>query len=78
MEEEVYACLLLCQRIGYGHAMEIISALWRYDFKQRGIPTEGCFVPAIRNCINEGNRKINDITCKKYDELIKKVLCESD
>lgn len=46
-EKEVLEVKKLCDRIGYGNAMNIASSLWRKMLKDQGYPTLGAFIPRI-------------------------------
>lgn len=56
-EKEIFDVKELGDRIGYGHLMELASALWRYDLQSHGHPSIGAFVPVIpRGFTNEQER----------------------
>ena len=78
IEADVYACYMLCQSMGYGHAMEIISALWRRDLKSKGIPTDGCFVPALKSTITGRYKSLTEKSNRTYDSIIEKVFEENE
>ena len=45
--EEIEKVKQLGDEIGYGHLMELASALWRKKLKYSGMPESGAFVTTI-------------------------------
>lgn len=45
--QEVVAVKELADQIGYGHMMEILSALWAIEFEDARIPISGAAVPTL-------------------------------
>ena len=61
----------LGEQIGYGHMMELASALWRKSLKEKGYPISGAFIPTIGQCIEKemSEAKINEK--KAYDAFVR-------
>lgn len=69
---EIEAVKSLGEKIGYGHLMELASALWREKLKQTNTPTDGAFVTTIIHSIKKSDVKMTINTCKTYDSIIEK------
>lgn len=72
MENEVNKVKELGESIGYGHLMNIASALWRKNLQEKGYPTTGAFVPTCLQFVDkemvegmEKEHKIYDIEVSK-------------
>lgn len=63
----------LCDVVGYGHFMAIISALWRRSLKSSGAPISGAFVPALMADIIDVNCSY-EAECFNYDKLVSHTL----
>ena len=50
----------LGDEIGYGHLMELASALWRKDMLEKNFPISGVFVPTIKGFIEKEYQKITN------------------
>lgn len=48
-EQEILEVKKLGDKIGYGHLMQLASALWRHDLRMGGISMSGAFVPVIHH-----------------------------
>ena len=68
--DEIKAVQELGEQIGYGHMMNLASALWRKDLKDNGYPEIGAFVPTISSFIKKGYYDV------KSEELYDKIINE--
>ena len=69
--DEISAVKALGEQIGYGHLMELASALWRKSLKEKDYPTSGAFVATIEPDIKKPYRKRMEKQRAIYDELVK-------
>lgn len=60
----------LGDEIGYGHLMELASALWRKRLREKGYPTSGAFVPTVTVLLTKEGKEIANESCDLYDSLI--------
>ena len=72
LNDECLAVKVICEKFGYGNVMEWASALWRYNFKQKGYPISACFVPTCPDFIKEEFKC--DATRKNYDNFVEEIL----
>ena len=69
--QEVLEVKKLGEKIGYGHLMELASALWRKHLRDRGYPDTGAFLPIIPR----GNeRELYRESIAHYDDIVEKYL----
>lgn len=66
MKNEIKAVEELGESIGYGHLMELASAIWRKKMKDAGQPTSGVFVPTLPGFYAEKHSTV----AQHYDILI--------
>ena len=66
----------ICEKYGYGNVMEWASALWRREFRKKGYPESGCFVPTCQSFIKK--RFQNHKQHEFYDTLLARVLGEKE
>lgn len=68
---EIMAVKSLGEQIGYGHLMELASALWRKKLQQSNTPITGATVPASIYDLKEEVLELVKKNCKIYDSIIK-------
>jgi len=71
---EIKAVKEIGEQIGYGHLMELASALWRKSLKVKGHPTTGAFVATILQCVEKEMAQKKEENNKFYDDLVEKYL----
>ena len=69
---EVKAVKKIGEQIGYGHLMELASALWRKSLKDKGFPESRAFVATILSCVEKEMAQATEAERKMYDGFIKK------
>jgi len=69
--DEISAVKALGEQIGYGHLMELASALWRKSLEQKGYPTSGAFVTALESDVKKIRTEQYEKEKAIYDELVK-------
>lgn len=72
LESEVQMVKAIGDKIGYGHLMELASALWRKDLREKGYPESGAFVPTILSCVEKEMAQQTESERKMYDGFIEK------
>lgn len=72
IKREVEAVKQLGSQIGYGHLMEIASALWRKDLKDNYGLNSGAFVPVCTYSIKKKEIPLIEKSCNQYDKIIRK------
>lgn len=72
LKRDMAAVKALADSIGYGHLMELTSALWRYELKKEGICDDGVLLPTTSSSIKE--EELSHVLSSNviYDKLIKK------
>ncbi len=70
LQSEINAVKQLGEQIGYGHMMEIASALWRKSLKEKDYPASGAFIPTIKQWITEEGQKAAKVSCDAYDGFV--------
>jgi len=60
LAKEVIMVKEIGEKIGYGHLMELASALWRKSLKDKGLPESGAFIPSISEYGENPERKMYD------------------
>lgn len=70
-DNEVLPTQTLCNVYGYGHMMELISALWRKKLAEDGIPTEAAFIPTITTSVRGEYIRLTVAQSRLYDTLVK-------
>ncbi len=71
MKDEVRQVKELGDKIGYGHMMELASALWRKNLKDKGYPTSGAFITTLLPFIDDKETKeMAERTMNQYDKII--------
>ena len=70
-KKEIAEVKLLGSRIGYGHLMELASALWREDLEKQGYPIIGAFVPTVESFIKDEYVQLTKNNKENYDRLLK-------
>ena len=68
---EVEQVKQLGEQIGYGHMMELASALWRKSLEEKGYPISGAFIPTIGQCIEKEMFKATVNERKAYDAFVR-------
>ena len=61
----------LGDEIGYGHLMELASALWRKTLEEEGYPTSGAFVTTLECFLSKEIMASSKAERKLYDNLIR-------
>jgi len=67
---EVDAVKSLGEKIGYGNMMEIASALWRENLRQRGYPIIGAFIPVLECDIKSGCKNLYQRETKRMESIV--------
>jgi hypothetical protein len=62
---------VLGEQIGYGHLMELASALWRQSLRDMDVPEEGAFVPVCTYQVKKKEQPMLLRTINNYDNWIK-------
>lgn len=70
LEYEIKAVKQLGEQIGYGHLMDLASALWRKSLKDKGYPESGAFVTTILPCVEKEMAQVTEPQRKMYDGFI--------
>lgn len=72
-KKEIEVVKALGDTIGYGHLMNLASALWRQKMREENLPISGAFVPAISFFLEKGSyKKMVDENSKHYDKIVEK------
>lgn len=71
IKTEVIQVKELGEKIGYGHLMELASALWRKSLQEKGYPTSGAFIPIIEALIVKDALDISKRSKTTYDEFVR-------
>ena len=61
----------LGEQIGYGHLMELASALWRKSLEEKNYPISGAFVTTIGQCVEKEMFKATEKSRKAYDAFVR-------
>lgn len=69
-QEDIQAVKNLGERIGYGHLMELASAIWRKKLIDAGGHPSGAFVPTLIFSIREEDKKFTKKTMDYYDKIV--------
>lgn len=56
--------------LGYGHAMALLSALWRKECVDEGLPPQCAFIETIIDFVKPEQRGHIRASAKLYDEII--------
>ena len=75
IDEEAREVDAIAKRIGYGHLMQLASALWRKSLKEQGYPEIGAHIPTAICCIKKADIKMTQKSLSHYDELVKDIKC---
>jgi hypothetical protein len=73
IQQEAKQVKALGEKIGYGHMMELASALWRKHLKEKGYPDTGAFVPTLMAFIDYKEQEPVKESAKTYDEFVKDI-----
>lgn len=71
---EIEVVKMIGDKIGYGHTMELASALWRRKLKETGTPENGAFVPVATFQIKDDEMEMVEKNIKNYDLLVAREL----
>lgn len=71
LKKEVDAVRQLGSLIGYGHLMELASALWREQLQDTLGFSSGAFVPVCTYSINKDDIPMIEKSSKQYDKIVK-------
>lgn len=71
IKAEVIQVKELGEKIGYGHLMELASALWRKSLEEKGYPISGAFIPTIGACIEKEMFDKTENSRATYDEFVR-------
>jgi len=71
IKAEVIQVKELGEKIGYGHLMELASALWRKSLEEKGYPISGAFIPTIGACIEKEMFDKTENERATYDEFVR-------
>jgi hypothetical protein len=61
----------LCKKLGYGHLMNLVSALWRKNLAERGHPVSYAFISACGYSVKKNILKQIIPELESYDNIIK-------
>ena len=67
---EVRVTKYLCDAYGYGHIMDLVSALWRRKLAEDGLPTNAAFIPTIETFIRGEHIRSTKCQARVYDKLV--------
>lgn len=70
MKEDVNRVEELGNQIGYGHLMNIASALWRKSLKEKGHPESGAFVPTCLCFVDKELAAATKAEREMYDKIV--------
>lgn len=71
LKREVEAVRQLGSQMGYGHMMELASALWREDLQENLGFSSGAFVPVCTYSVKKVDRPMIDKSSNQYDKIVK-------
>ena len=60
----------LGEKIGYGHLMNLASAIWRKNLKENGYPEIGAFIPTCLPFIKDEMQEMHEQSSIQYDKII--------
>lgn len=63
----------IADKVGYGHAMSILSALWAISLRDQGFPQEGAFVLTCVPFINKDMQSVAKMDLEHYMNWIDEV-----
>jgi hypothetical protein len=58
------------EKIGYGHMMEIASALWRQKLRDSKTPETGAFIAVLSSDVKEEAKERSVSTVNHYDRML--------
>lgn len=71
--ETIAALKKIGDKVGYGHSMHILSALWAIFLREQGFPQEGAFVLTCVPFINEDMQSVAKMELEHYINWIDEV-----
>jgi hypothetical protein len=71
LKREVEAVRQLGSQMGYGHMMELASALWREDLQKTIGFSSGAFVPVCTYSIKKADIPMIEKSSNQYDKIVK-------
>lgn len=74
LNKEVNAVKELGESIGYGHLMELASALWRKSLNEDGFPADGAFITSLLIGFKDDWKNNAIETCTMYDNIVEQNL----
>lgn len=71
LKRDVEAVRQLGSQMGYGHLMELASALWREDLQETLGFSSGAFVPVCTYSIKKADVPMIEKSSNQYDKIVK-------